>query len=195
MTNNEIVLLEIFITQFSAVALGTVSVSGADWLYQRGRIRQTLHSIWVSCSITVICLPVLAWTTNVFLGSGMLSQVFVGTPGGLIFFWVYRNLRKLPAEHEFRAGSTPHPHKARLHRPVGCHITASGSWRVAPRPEPILGNRYARSLRSLGHVGKFHQAYPVASGGGRCRAPGVNWIPCRLRASSCSLIRGPADPR
>jgi hypothetical protein len=101
MTNNEIVLLEIFITQFAAAALGAVSVGAADWLYHRGRIRQALHSIWISCSITVICLPVLAWTTNVFLGSGMLSQVFVGTLGGLICFWVYRNLRKLAAVPEF----------------------------------------------------------------------------------------------
>ena len=101
MTNNEIVLLEIFITQLTAAALGAVSVGAADRLYHGGRIRQVMHSVWVSCSITVICLPVLTWTTNVFLGSGMLSQVFVGTLGGLIFFWVYLNLRKLPAMPEF----------------------------------------------------------------------------------------------
>jgi hypothetical protein len=108
MTNNEIVLLEIFIAQATAAFLGTLSIGAADWLYHRGRIHQVLHSVWVSCSITVICLPVLAWTTSVFLGSGMLSQVFVGTLGGLICFWVYRNLRKLPAVPEF-AQDPPQP--------------------------------------------------------------------------------------
>jgi hypothetical protein len=101
MTDNEIVLLEIFTAQVITAVLGTVSIAAADRLYHGGRIHQALHSVWVSCSITVICLPVLAWTTNVFLGSGMLSQVFVGALGGLICFWVCRNLRKLPAEHEF----------------------------------------------------------------------------------------------
>jgi hypothetical protein len=101
MTDNEIVLLEIFITQFTAAALGTVSIAAADGLYHGDHIRQNLHSIWVSCSITVICLPVLAWTTNVFLGSGMLSQVFVGILGALIFFWVYHNLCKPPAVPQF----------------------------------------------------------------------------------------------
>ena len=101
MTNNEIFLLEILLVQVVTTVLGTVSIAAADWLYHGGRIHQALHSVWVSCSITVICLPVLAWTTNVFLGSGMLSQVFVGTLTGLIFSWVYRNLRKLPAVPEF----------------------------------------------------------------------------------------------
>ena len=101
MTNNEIVLLEIFIAQVTVAITGTLSIDIADWLYHRGLIHQILHSVWVSCSITVICLPVLAWATDLFLGSGMLSQVFVGALGGLIFFWVYRNLRKLPAMQEF----------------------------------------------------------------------------------------------
>ena len=122
MTNNEIVLLEIFTAQLTAAALGAVSVGAADWLYHGGRIRQVMHSVWVSCSITVICLPVLAWTTNVFLGSGMLSQVFVGTLGGLIFFWVYLNLRKLPAVPEF-----------------GQDLPAPSAWTQAPaarKPQP-----------------------------------------------------------
>jgi hypothetical protein len=94
-------LLEIFIAQFAVAVLGALSIGTADWLYHGGRIHQVLHSVWVSCSITVVCLPVLAWTTNVFLGSGVVSQVFVGTLGGLICSWVYRNLRKLPAVPEF----------------------------------------------------------------------------------------------
>jgi hypothetical protein len=122
MTDNEIVLLEIFIIQFTSAALGAVSVGTADWLYHWGRIRQARHSIWVSCSITVICLPVLAWTTNVFLGSGMLSLVCVGTLGGLIFFWMYRNLRKLPVVTE-----------------LGKDLVAPSAWTQAPaagKPRP-----------------------------------------------------------
>jgi hypothetical protein len=100
MTTNEILMLEIFIVQVTAVILGTISMGTADWLYNTDRIRQSLHSVWVSCSITLICLPVLAWTTNVFLGSGVLSQVFVGALGGVILFSVYRNLRKLHSAWE-----------------------------------------------------------------------------------------------
>jgi hypothetical protein len=124
MTNNEIVLLEMFITQVTVAVLGTLSIGIADWLYHGGRIHCVLHSVWVSCSITVICLPVLAWATNVFLGSGMLSEVFVGTLGGLIFLWVYGNLGKLPAVQEF-----------------GQDLPAPSAWTklpAAPHPEPHL---------------------------------------------------------
>jgi hypothetical protein len=122
MTNNEFVLLEVLVAQVTIAALGTISMGAADWLYHGDRICRNLHSVWVACSITVICLPLLAWTTNVFLGSGMLSQVLVGTLGGLIFFWVYLNLRKLPGEQEF--GQTP---------------PAPGAWTRAPaarKPQP-----------------------------------------------------------
>jgi hypothetical protein len=119
-TDNEIVLLKIFIVQVTAAILGTPSIATADWLYHGGRIHQALHSVWVSCSITVICLPVLAWTTSVFLGSGMLSQVVVGALGGLICFWVHRNLRKLPAVPEF--GSTP---AQRTDAGAGCPRTSA----------------------------------------------------------------------
>jgi hypothetical protein len=122
MTDNEIGLLEIFITQFTAAALGTVSIVAADWLYHGGHIRRALHSIWVSCSITVICLPMLGWTTDVFLGSGILSLVLVGTLSGSIFFWMYRNLRKLPVVTE-----------------LGKDLVAPSAWTQAPaagKPRP-----------------------------------------------------------
>ena len=122
MTNNEIVLLEIFTAQVTVAALGTISVGVADWLYHGDRICRNLHCVWVACSITAICLPLLAWTTNVFLGSGMLSQVFVGTLGGLIFFWVYLNLRKVRAVPEFRQ-----------------NLPAPSAWTQAPaarKPQP-----------------------------------------------------------
>ena len=127
MTNNEIVLLEIFIAQVTVTIMGTLSIGIADWLYHRGRIHQILHSVWVSCSITVICLPVLAWATDLFLGSGMLSQVFVGALEGSIFVWGYRNLRKLRALPEF-----------------GQHLPAPSAWTQAPaarKPQPLPSPR------------------------------------------------------
>jgi fructose-specific phosphotransferase system IIC component len=90
-------MVEIFLVQFLAAALGAASAALADWLYHSTRIRQRLHSFWVSASIAVICLPVLAWTCNVFLGSGILGQLVAGLLVGTVFFWVYLNLRKLPS--------------------------------------------------------------------------------------------------
>ncbi len=90
-------MVQIFVVQFLAAALGAASTAMADWLYQSGRIRQGLHAFWVSASIAVICLPVLAWVCNVFLGSGLPGQLVAGILVGTIFFWVYRNLRKLPS--------------------------------------------------------------------------------------------------
>ena len=122
MTNNEIVLLEIFIAQVTVAITGTLSIGIADWVYHRGRIHQVLHSVWVSCSITVICLPVLAWATDLFLGSGMLSQVCVGALSGLICLWVYHNLQKLPVVPE-----------------LGQDLPAPSSWTETPaarKPQP-----------------------------------------------------------
>lgn len=90
-------MVQIFIVQFLAAALGAISTAMADRLYHSGRIRQRLHSYWVSASIAVICLPVLGWTCTVFLGPGLLGQLVAGVLVGTIFFWVYRNLRKLPS--------------------------------------------------------------------------------------------------
>ena len=89
-------MVEIFLMQFLAAALGAASTAVADWLYRQARIGQRVHSFWVSLSIAVICLPVLVWTCDVFLGSGVLSHVVTGISVGAIFFWVNRNLRKLP---------------------------------------------------------------------------------------------------
>ena len=123
MTNNEFVLLEVLVAQVTIAALGTISIGAADWLYYRDRICRNLHSVWVACSITVICLPLLAWTSNAFLGSGMLSQVFVGALEGSIFVWAYRNLRKLCALPEF-----------------GQHLPAPSAWTQPPaarKPQPL----------------------------------------------------------
>ncbi len=95
-------MVQIFLVQFLAAALGAASATIADWLYHSGRIRQGLHALWVSASITVICLPVLEWVCNVFLGSGLPGQLVAGILVGSIFFWVYRNLRKLPSVQNLR---------------------------------------------------------------------------------------------
>ena len=94
MTDSEILLLKVFIAQVIAAVLGTVSIAAADWSYHTGHIRQALHSVWVSCCVTTICLPILAWTSSVFLGSGIFSQGLVGIFTGLIFLWVHRNFPK-----------------------------------------------------------------------------------------------------
>ena len=90
-------MMQIFLVQFLAAALGAASTAMADWLYHSGRIRQHLHAFWVSVSIAVICLLVLGWVCNVFLGSGLPGQLVAGILVSTIFFWVYRNLRKLPS--------------------------------------------------------------------------------------------------
>jgi hypothetical protein len=89
-------MVQIFLVQFLAAALGAASAAMADWLYHSGRIRPYLHAFWVSISIAVICLPVLGWVCTVFLGSGWPGQLVAGILVGTIFFWVYRNLRKVP---------------------------------------------------------------------------------------------------
>ena len=88
-------MLAIFAVQAVTAILGTASIGMADWLYNGGRLRQPLHSVWVSGSNAMICLPLVAWTTDIFLGSGLLSLILVGIIEGMIFVWVYRNLSKL----------------------------------------------------------------------------------------------------
>jgi len=89
-------MLEILTLQVIAATLGTLSIGGADWLYHRGRIRQPVHSLWVSSSSTAICLPLLTWTIKVFLGVGVISWVLVGTFGAMMFLWMYRSLLRVP---------------------------------------------------------------------------------------------------
>lgn len=106
-------MVEIFLMQFVAAALGAASTAVADWLYRSARIGQRVHSFWVSLSIAVICLPVLVWTCNVFLGSGLLRNVVIAISVGAIFFWVNRNLRKLPPLQNLELHRpAPHPSNA-----------------------------------------------------------------------------------
>jgi len=97
-------MLEIFFVQLVAAALGTVSIGVADLLYKAGRIGQGFHTFWVSCSTAAICVPVLTWTTDVFLGPTMASRGLVGAVAAAMFYWSYRNLRKLPADQQSAGG-------------------------------------------------------------------------------------------
>jgi len=114
--DKEILMLEILTLQVIAATLGTLSIGAADWLYHRERIRRPLHSLWVSSSSTAICLPLLTWTINIFLGVGVISWVLVSTFGAVMFLWMYSNLLKIPTvqkvrsqEAAFRSSSSPLP--------------------------------------------------------------------------------------
>ena len=93
--------------------LGGASISAADWLYHRGRIRQRPHDLWVSASSTATCSPLLIWTTDVFLGIGTFSVALIGTIAMITFLWIYRSLQKLPSgqslEWEARLASSRQP--------------------------------------------------------------------------------------
>ena len=114
-------MLEILALQVIAATLGTLSIGAADWLHHRGRVRQPLHALWVASSSTAICLPLLIWTINVFLGVGVISRVLAGTLGAMMFLWMYRNLLKVstvpssrPGEAAFRPSSSPVPPSSRI---------------------------------------------------------------------------------
>ena len=87
-------MVEIFLVQFLTAALGAASTALADWAHNRGRISLRLHAFWVSTSIAVIYLPGLWWTSNIFLGPGVLGRLVAGIIVGTIFLCVYRNLPK-----------------------------------------------------------------------------------------------------
>ena len=100
-------MLEILTLQVVTAISGTVSIGAADWLYHRGRIRGRLHSLWVASSSAAICLPLLTWTTNVFLGVGMVSWVLVGTLEATMFLWIYRNVLEVAPLQKPRSGLLP----------------------------------------------------------------------------------------
>src|SRR5215472_12110935 len=103
-------MLAIFAVQVVAAIFGTASISIADWLYSVGRLRRTLHSLWIGCINAIICLPLVAWTANTFLGVGILSLTLVGITETMIFLWVYRTLSKqAPARTRTDRESTPDP--------------------------------------------------------------------------------------
>jgi hypothetical protein len=106
-------MMEVFLLQFLAAGLGAASTALADCFYRSALIGQRIHSLWISTSIAVICLPVVVWACDVFLGLGIFGTTVAGIVGGVVFFWVYQNLRKEPPLHRFsRPGSPPHPASA-----------------------------------------------------------------------------------
>jgi|SRR5690242_10370747 hypothetical protein len=104
-------MMEIFVIQLLAAALGALSTAWADWSYNGARIGRRLHAFWVSTSIAVISVPVVSWTSTVFLGSGLLGQVVAGTVVAAIFLWVYRNLPNSRPVRKFGPGF-PGAHQA-----------------------------------------------------------------------------------
>ena len=88
-------MVEIFLVQFLVAALGAASTALADRSYRNARINPYVHSLWISGSIAVICMPVSIWICCVFLGSGLFGLGVAGMLVGAVFFWVHRNLRQL----------------------------------------------------------------------------------------------------
>ncbi len=101
-------MMEIFLIQLLAAGLGALSTAWADWSYNGARIGQRLHAFWVATSIAVICVPVVSWTSTVFLGAGLLGKLVAGTLVGAIFLWVYQNLPRSRQVRKFGPGLTAH---------------------------------------------------------------------------------------
>ena len=102
-------MLEILTCQVIAAGLGGISISAADWLYHRGRIRQRPHDLWVSASSTATCWPLLIWTTDVFLGIGLFSEALIGVIALITFLWIYRSLQKVPTGQKLEWGGSFQP--------------------------------------------------------------------------------------
>src|SRR5438477_5955604 len=94
-------MVKVFVIQLLAAALGALSTAWADSSYHGGRIGRRLHAFWVSSSIALICVPVVVWTSTIFLGNGLLGQSIAGILIGTIFLWVFHNLPNSRAVHKF----------------------------------------------------------------------------------------------
>jgi hypothetical protein len=115
-------MMEIFLVQFLAAGCGAASTALADSSYRKSRINQRTHCLWVATSIAVICLPVLVWACDVFLGSGAFGRIVAGVTLGALFFRIYRTLRKEPppqalsSAHLFLASRDTAVSPAKFHR-------------------------------------------------------------------------------
>ena len=90
-------MTEILAVEMAALLLALLSIGAADLLYYGGRITRRLHSLWVSFSLSAMCLPVLGWVATVFVGPGIPARGLVGMISAALFFALYRNLRNQPA--------------------------------------------------------------------------------------------------
>src|SRR5215471_14333235 len=105
-------MFEVLALQVITATIGTLSIGLADLLYQRGRLRQRLHSAWVATSSAGICLPVLIWIVHVFLGDGVVSWGLVGAVGAAMFLWMYCNLLKVPVTRPIRSDKPAPLHRS-----------------------------------------------------------------------------------
>ena len=138
-------MVEIFIIQFVAAALGAASTAMADWMYRSGGIRRHLHSFWVAASIAGICLPVLIWTCNVFLGLELPGQLVIAVLVGTTFVCIYRDLQKSPSVQNLDGPLPQHP----LESCRSSNLPAQRLRAALPKPQHCVNERRARitSLR------------------------------------------------
>jgi hypothetical protein len=108
-------MMEVFLVQFLAAGLGAANTALADYSYRKARVSQRTHSLWIATSIAVICLPVLVWACEVFLGAGAFGRTVAVVALGAVFLWVYRNLRQQPPLQSLGKASFPsHPASAAI---------------------------------------------------------------------------------
>jgi hypothetical protein len=92
---------EILAVEMAALLLAVLSIGAADLVYDRGWITQPIHSLWVSSSISAMCLPILLWLAGIFVGPGAAAWVLVGAAETALFIVLYRDLCNLPANRRF----------------------------------------------------------------------------------------------
>jgi hypothetical protein len=97
-------MMKVLTIQVLTAVLGMTSIAIADWFYHKGRVRQRLHSLWVSISSTTICFPIFSWTFIVLIGNGIISWTLIGAVLSLLFFWQYHELLKIPPAQRTRPG-------------------------------------------------------------------------------------------
>ena len=98
-------MIKVFLVQLLAAGLGGASTALADCAYRSARITRRAHSVWVAASIAAICLPVLVWACDVFLGPGVFGRLLAAFSVTVLFAWVYGSLQRLPVA----AGLGVHP--------------------------------------------------------------------------------------
>jgi hypothetical protein len=187
-------MFEFLTLQMLVGILGTASIGTADWLYLRGRVRRRLHSLWVACSSTAICLPVLTWIANVFLGLGSASLLLIGTLEAMMFFWIYHNLQNIPAVQQVRSGDI----RTALIKHAGPPSSCIKGWFWVPPSSPWheAGSLLRRNfLKTFGKIFRFwRNDHEVAKIRGRasCRREAVNQRNSGERKSSrhCAITDG-----
>jgi hypothetical protein len=102
-------MIKILAVEMVALMLALVSISLADAVYHSGRVTRRLHSVWVSLSIAIMCVPVLSWVAVILLGPGLTGQTLVGVFTAALFVALYRNLLALPAIRKLGYRMPPSP--------------------------------------------------------------------------------------